>query len=160
MFCFPSYFDFTPFLYWDFVFSHCSLKTVLCGFPWQSYRRGREIQLLRFWVIAWFYMFPFCTGKYHKNEWIYLHIAVIGRLCSMIVSFLAPTLLNFLMLNSTEHELYQAHKCVGILTFEYISMIKTTCESLKARKVYSFKLISFMSCWNFMLRWLEHENIL
>ena len=40
---------------------------------------------------------------------------------------------TFFMLNSAEHEIYPANKClnVGILTF--ISMINTTFEGLKAR---------------------------
>ena len=51
------------------------------------------------------------------------------------------------MLNSAKHEIYHIHKCfkmptsVGILTF--ISMINTTSESLKARKVFIFQHFNF-----------------
>ena len=45
---------------------------------------------------------------------------------------------TFFMFNSTEHEIYHAHikmpTIVGIL-FTFISMINTTSESLKARKI-------------------------
>ena len=55
---------------------------------------------------------------------------------------LYPEVLKLFMLNSNEHEIYHAHICfVGILTF--ISMINTTSESLKARKVYIFQHFSF-----------------
>ena len=47
---------------------------------------------------------------------------------------------------------------VGILTF--ISMLNETSESLKARKVGLFQQFSFISNWNFMLRWVEHEKSL
>ena len=54
----------------------------------------------------------------------------------------------FFMLNSTEHKIYHAHNVkmptiVGILTF--ISSMNTISESLKARKVFFFKILVFMS---------------
>ena len=86
-----------------------------------------------------------------------------------------PTPLNrfrgyktFLMLNSAEHAIYPAHKCqnanncwhftVGIFTF--ISMINTTSKRLKLKhETFSvFGILVFMSSWNFVLSWVEHEN--
>ena len=69
---------------------------------------------------------------------------------------------TFFILNSAEHEIYPAHKCLnannfGILTF--ISMINTTSERLKARNFFSFVgSLAFMSSWNFVLSWVEHEK--
>ena len=45
---------------------------------------------------------------------------------------------------------------VGILTF--ISMISTTSESLKARKVFIFQHFSFFSSLNFILSGVEREK--
>ena len=45
------------------------------------------------------------------------------------------------MLNSTEHNIYLAHLTVKMPTF--ISMIDTTFESLKARKLFIFQHLSF-----------------
>ena len=39
----------------------------------------------------------------------------------------------FLMLNSTEHKTYHAHK--------FISMLNTSMDSLKARKIFTFQHI-------------------
>ena len=51
-------------------------------------------------------------------------------------------MLNFVMLNSTEHEIYHVHK--------FISMRNATFESLKARKVCMFSILILqaveMSC--------------
>ena len=45
---------------------------------------------------------------------------------------------------------------VEILTF--INMIDTTSESLKARIIFKRQHFSFMSIWNFILMWVEHET--
>ena len=46
---------------------------------------------------------------------------------------------------------------VGILTF--ISMINTTSERLKAWNIFICRYLSFfMSSWNFVLSWVEHEK--
>ena len=46
---------------------------------------------------------------------------------------------------------------VGILTF--ISMINTTSERLKARNFFIHRLFFvYISSWNFVLRWVEHEK--
>ena len=45
---------------------------------------------------------------------------------------------------------------VGILTF--ISMINTTSGRLKARNFFVCQYFSFMSRWNFVLSWVEHEK--
>ena len=45
---------------------------------------------------------------------------------------------------------------VGILTF--ISMINTTSERLKVRYFFICRYFSFMSSWNFVLGWVEHEK--
>ena len=58
------------------------------------------------------------------------------------------------MLISTEHKLYQAHKCYNANKYWHlttISMVKTMSESLKAKKMY-FQHFSFMSISNFMLK--------
>ena len=49
------------------------------------------------------------------------------------------------ILNSTEKEIYHAHK------FTCMGMINTTTESLKVRKVIIFHHFSFMSSSKFML---------
>ena len=55
--------------------------------------------------------------------------------------------MKFFMLSSTEHKIYPAYiyiqmpTIVGILTF--ISMINTTSESLKVRKVFIFQHVRF-----------------
>ena len=57
------------------------------------------------------------------------------------------------MLISTEHKLYQAHKCYNANNYWHlttISMVKTMSESLKAKHV--FQHFSFMSISNFMLK--------
>ena len=58
-----------------------------------------------------------------------------------------PRLLNFFMLNSTEHEIYHAHvktaAIVGVLTF--ISMIHAIqYESLKAIIISFFSIVVFL----------------
>ena len=45
---------------------------------------------------------------------------------------------------------------VGILTF--ISMMKTTPERLKARTFFICRCLVFMSTWNFVVSWVEHEK--
>ena len=45
---------------------------------------------------------------------------------------------------------------VVILTF--ISMINTTSERLKTRNFFICRYFSFMSNWNFVLSWVEHEK--
>ena len=46
---------------------------------------------------------------------------------------------------------------IGILTS--ISMINTTSESLKAnKKPLFFSILVFMSSWNLMISWVEHEK--
>ena len=45
---------------------------------------------------------------------------------------------------------------VGILTF--ICMINTTSERLKAVNFFICRYFSFMSSWNFLLSWVEHEK--
>ena len=45
---------------------------------------------------------------------------------------------------------------VGILTF--ISMINTTSERLKARTSLFVRILVFMSIWNLVLSWIEHEK--
>ena len=51
--------------------------------------------------------------------------------------------IKLLMLNSTEHEMYPAHKCsnAGILTF--ISRINTSPKSLNAKNAHLFQRFSF-----------------
>ena len=45
---------------------------------------------------------------------------------------------------------------VGILTL--ISIINTTSERLKTRHFFICWYFSFMTSWNFMLSWVEHEK--
>ena len=50
-----------------------------------------------------------------------------------------------------------AWEILGILTFK--SLIKLTYESLKAGQVFNIQYFSFMSNWNAMLIWVEHEKM-
>ena len=62
------------------------------------------------------------------------------------------------MLNSSENEIYHAHKYYDVnklLTFQHF--IKAS-ESLKVRKVIIFSIFLFISSGNFMLTWVEHET--
>ena len=67
---------------------------------------------------------------------------------------------TFSMLNSAEHEIYHAHvkmpTIVGILTF--ISIVNTTSERLKAITSSFVCIFVFMSSWNLVLSWVEHEK--
>ena len=47
---------------------------------------------------------------------------------------------------------------VGILTL--ISMINRTSKRLKARNFFICGYFSFLSSWNFVLSWVEHEKVL
>ena len=51
-----------------------------------------------------------------------------------------PKVINFIMLNSTQYEIYHAHKYWHFNIYKHgqISMINTTSECLKARKYFSF----------------------
>ena len=64
------------------------------------------------------------------------------------------------MLNSAEHKIYHAHvkmpTIVGILTF--ISMINTTSARFKALTSSFVGIFVFMSSWNLVLSWVEHEK--
>ena len=42
------------------------------------------------------------------------------------------------MLNSTEHEIYPAHKCLEEVILTFISSINTTSESFKASNIFFF----------------------
>ena len=39
-------------------------------------------------------------------------------------------------------------------------MINITSERLKARNIFICRYFIFMSSWNFVLSWIEHENVL
>ena len=66
------------------------------------------------------------------------------------------------MLNSAENGIIllinvKMPTIVGILTF--MNMINTASESFQTRKIL-FNLLPFMSNWNFVLSWFEHEKCL
>ena len=72
--------------------------------------------------------------------------------------------LYFFPCSTQLNEIYPAHKCenannnVSILTF--ISMIHTTPERLKSKKLLRLSYFSFMSSWSLVLSWVEHgKNI-
>ena len=53
-----------------------------------------------------------------------------------------PKVIKLFVLNSTEHEIYQAHKCYNANINQHDKYI-TTSEHLKARKVFVFKHFRF-----------------
>ena len=49
-------------------------------------------------------------------------------------------------------------KCRQLLAFKHLWAWYTTTERLKARNFFICRYFKFMSCWNFMLSWVEHEK--
>ena len=58
------------------------------------------------------------------------------------------------MLNSTEHKIYPANKCKNANTYRHDKY------NIKQENSLFVGILVFMSIWNFVLSWVEHEKSL